>query len=57
MIANVGLLILYTILTSSIFQPWWVGFTIGFWIAIAQLTFVIFMKFYQTYYQVRVPPR
>ncbi|TNV87378.1 hypothetical protein FGO68_gene13525 [Halteria grandinella] len=52
-ILNVSLIILYTVLTSIIFKPWWVGFTIGFWIAIAQLTLIIFIKFYQTYYQVK----
>lgn len=47
---NIALLVFYTILTSFIFQPWWVGFTIGFWISILQLTFIVFTKYYQTYY-------
>jgi hypothetical protein len=50
-IVNAALLILYTVLTSVFFEPWYVGFTIGFWIAIIQLTLIIFIKYYQSYYQ------
>jgi hypothetical protein len=33
-VLNIALLILYTLLTAAIFKPWWIGFTIGLWIAI-----------------------
>ena len=51
-ILNLALLSLYTILTSLIFSPWWVGYTIGSWIMIAQLSLIIFIKYYQMYYNV-----
>ncbi len=50
---NSALLVAYTIITAFAFDPWWVGFTIGFWVAIVQLTLVIFIKYYQSYYQVK----
>jgi heme/copper-type cytochrome/quinol oxidase subunit 4 len=37
--------------TAFSFKPWYVGFTIGMWIAIIQLTIIIFIKYYQSYYQ------
>ncbi len=49
-VINAALLIAYTIITAFFFEPWWVGFTIGFWIAIVQLTIVIFIKYYQSFY-------
>ena len=51
-VINAALLIAYTIITASVFEPWWIGFTIGFWIAIVQLTIVIFIKYYQSYYHI-----
>lgn len=48
---NAGLLILYTIVTCASFEPWWIGFTVGFWVAIGQLTIVVFIKYYHSYYQ------
>ena len=45
-VINAALLIAYTIITASVFEPWWIGFTIGFWFAIIQLTIVIFIKYY-----------
>lgn len=33
-ILNGALIILYTILTASVFKPWWVGYTIGIWVGI-----------------------
>lgn len=56
-IANFVLITLYSILTSLIFDPWWVGYTIGSWIAVIELTIVIFVKYYQTFYQVRLEIR
>lgn len=38
-------------MTAFSFSPWYVGFTIGVWIAIIQLTIIIFIKYYQSYYQ------
>jgi hypothetical protein len=43
---NAALLIAYTIITATVFEPWWIGFTIGCWVAIVQLTIVIFIKYY-----------
>ena len=37
-------------MTAFSFNPWYVGFTIGMWIAIIQLTIIIFIKYYQSYY-------
>lgn len=45
------MILLYTLVTLSIYKPWWVGFSIGFWIGIAQFTVIIFLKYYQSYYQ------
>jgi hypothetical protein len=53
---NMGLIVLYTVLTSFVFKPWWVGFTIGMWVAVIELTIVLFIKYYQTYYQVSCMP-
>jgi hypothetical protein len=50
-ILNAALLILYSLVTAFSFNPWYVGFTIGMWIAIVQLTIIIFVKYYQSYYQ------
>jgi hypothetical protein len=50
-ILNSALLILYSLVTAFAFDPWYVGFTIGTWIAIVQLTIIIFVKYYQSYYQ------
>jgi len=50
LVANFALLTLYTILTSFVFSPWWVGFTIGMWLIVIELTLFIFIRFYQTYY-------
>jgi hypothetical protein len=50
-ILNEALLILYSIVTAFYFDPWYVGFTIGVWIAIIQLTIIVFIKYYQSYYQ------
>ncbi len=50
---NIAFLLLYNILTSLILTFWWVGYTIGSWIMIAQLTLIILIKYYQMYYKVR----
>ena len=44
-------MILYSLVTAFSFKPWYVGFTIGIWLAIIQLTIIIFIKYYQSYYQ------
>jgi hypothetical protein len=51
---NIILIVTYTILTSIVFKPWWIGFTVGMWIAIFELTLIIFIKYYQMYYKVLI---
>jgi hypothetical protein len=53
-VTNASLIILYTVLTSLVFEPWFIGFTIGLWVGIVEMTFLIFLKYYQTYYQVMI---
>lgn len=55
-VTNASLIILYTVLTSFVFEPWFIGFTIGLWVGIVEMTFLIFLKYYQTYYQVLISP-
>ena len=50
MVVNAALLLTYTLLTSFIFAPWYVGFTVGIWLGIIELTIIIFIKYYQTFY-------
>ncbi|CDW72149.1 dek1-calpain-like protein [Stylonychia lemnae] len=50
-LANIIINIIFMIITSSSYSPKWVGFTIGVWIFIVELAIIIFIKFYQTYYQ------
>jgi sterol desaturase/sphingolipid hydroxylase (fatty acid hydroxylase superfamily) len=49
---NACLLLTYSLLSSFMFSPWYAGFTVGIWIAIVELTIVLLIKYYQTYYQV-----
>ena len=50
MVVNAALLLTYSLLTSFIFAPWYVGFTVGVWLGIIELTIIIFIKYYQTFY-------
>jgi len=43
--------IAFIVVTMTVYNPTWVGFTIGIWIFIGQFITIIFTKFYQTYYQ------
>ena len=49
-VVNAALLLTYSLLTSFIFAPWYVGFTVGVWLGIIELTIIIFIKYYQTFY-------
>jgi hypothetical protein len=49
-VVNAALLLTYSLLTSFIFSPWYVGFTVGVWLGIIELTIIIFIKYYQTFY-------
>ena len=52
LLLNIIALGAYTIITARIYKPWIVGYTIGSWIAISQLTLLMLIKFYQNYFNV-----
>jgi hypothetical protein len=46
LLANVITIIIYVILTAALFTPGYVGYTIGTWLLIAELSFIVFTKYY-----------
>jgi hypothetical protein len=47
---NIVCVVVYTVVASKSVDPWWVGYTVGSWVAIIELTFFMFVKFYQNYF-------
>lgn len=43
-------IIIYTLVTISVFKPWYVGFTIGVWIILIELAIVFAKKYQQLNY-------
>ena len=50
LVFNIIAVVVFTIVASGSLDPWWIGYTIGSWVAIAELTFFMFVKFYQNYF-------
>ena len=44
-VVNAATLFLFSVVSSIIFAPWWVGCIVGIWIGIIELTIIMFIKF------------
>lgn len=53
MVVNAAVLLTYSVITSFIFEPSYLGATAGIWIVIFEATLIIMLKFISDKYQVR----
>jgi hypothetical protein len=52
-VVNAAVLLTYSLITSFIFEPSYIGATAGIWVAIFEATLIIMLKFISDKYQVR----
>jgi len=46
LLLNIGSIAGFTFVAVKVLTPWWIGFSIGSWLLIIELTFFMFVKFY-----------